>query len=284
MPEDRNFDYMPTRKLDVGINPTQFGQNFGENRSATVVPATPIPPTFKPAEGIQQMGAVSVPQPTMYMTALPSTEKPQELGAALHTRCKQLGVSVFFNGPSPVRSLGFVSAIAGEGKTFLARLTAESMAEDNGFPVTLLECNWENPTLSSAYNLGPGPGLSDWLLGRCDLSMIRRQVTGRLTIIPAGDGSYNPTQLLRAFQQRGVYSVLANPDEVLIIDLPATVTTAYGPLAAHLAESLILVVRMGVTPEPFVVEATNYLKGLHVHGVILNQVATRIPRWLRRIL
>jgi Mrp family chromosome partitioning ATPase len=220
----------------------------------------------------------------MYMTALPSTSKPTELRHALRARCKRLGVALFSNGSTPVRSLGFASAIAGEGKTSLARLMAEAMAEDNGFPVVLLECNWENPTLGSAYNLRSGPGLSEWLLGQCELSAIRRQINSRLTVIPAGGSSYNTIQLLRIFQQRGADAVLTSPNEILIIDLPATVTTAYGPLAARLADALILVVRMGVTPEPFVIEACRYLKDLHVQGVIVNQITSRIPRWLRRIL
>lgn len=283
MTEDRNLSYMSTRKMDTATNGTAYPQHFEGIQKDFVNPATPLPASLTPTERVLQMDT-DVPEPTMYMTALPSTKKPRELGHALRTRCKQLGFSLFFNGPTSARSLGFASAIAGEGKTFLARLTAESMAEDSGFPVTLLECNWENPSLSSAYNLNPGFGLSDWLLGRCELSTIRRQVTNQLTVIPAGNGSYNATQLLRVFQQRGAYSVLAYPDEILIIDLPAVVTTAYGPLAARLADSLILVVHMGITPEPFVTEASHYLKDLQVHGVILNQVATRIPRWLRRIL
>lgn len=210
--------------------------------------------------------------------------KHKEEEKVLRTRCRQLGVSLFLPQQTAVRSLGFTSAIAGEGKTFLARLTAEVAAEDNGFPVTLLECNWENPMLSSAYNLASAPGLSEWLLGQCPLALIRRQVTSNLTVIPAGDSSYNAAQLLQAFYQKGTYSVLTDRREVLILDLPATVTTAYGPFAVQLADALILVVRMGVTPESFVIEALDYLKDLQVHGVIFNQVTSRIPRWLRRII
>ncbi len=68
------------------------------------------------------------------------------------------------------------------------------------------------------------------------------------------------------------------------MDLPAIVTTPYGPFAAHLVDTLILVVRMGVTPESFVIEAHNYLEDLPVHGVILNQVVSHLPRWLQRVL
>ena len=138
--------------------------------------------------------------------------------------------------------------------------------------------------LSSVYDLKAGPGLSEWLVGRCELAAIRRRVTNNLTVIPSGDSIYNATQLIRALQQRGVESVLAHPNEVLILDLPAVVTTAYGPFAARLADSLVLIVRMGITPENFIAEARQHLKDLQVHGIIFNQVNSRIPRWLRRIL
>jgi Mrp family chromosome partitioning ATPase len=228
--------------------------------------------------------AAKTTKPAVYVPSLPSAKRPKEVVRVLRTRCKQLGVSLFFQENTTVRSLGFTSAIAGEGKTFLAQLTAEVMAEDSDLPVVLLECNWENPMLSSMYNLAPSPGLSDWLLGRCSLEAIRRQVASNLTVIPAGDSVYSATKLLHKLQQRGTDSVLTSPDEILIVDLPATVTTDYGPFAAQLVDELILVIRMGVTPEAFVTEACNYLKDVHVYGVIFNQVTSRIPRWLRRIL
>src|SRR5437762_4190301 len=233
---------------------------------------TPLPP------------ALNAPDHSMYLAAIPSTKRQLDAKDVLRARCRQLGVSVFFQENTSVRSLGFTSAIPGEGKTFLAKLTAEVMAEENDVPVTLIECNWEHPTLSEAYNLTPGPGLSDLLLGRCPLGAVRRQVRKNLTVIPAGDDVSSAAKLLRELQQKGVYNLMSSPDEVLILDLPATTTTAYGPLAAHLADALILVVRMGVTPEPFVAEACNYLKYLPVQGIILIQVLSRIPSWLRRIL
>jgi protein-tyrosine kinase len=213
-----------------------------------------------------------------------SSKRATEEARMLRIRCKQVCVSTFFQGHSPVRSLGFTSAIHGEGKSFLARLSAEAMAEDTSTPVTLLECNWEHPMLSTAFNLMPGPGLAEWLFEDCSLAAIRRQVSHNFTVIPAGDSKNNTIGLLRAFQQRGALDVLTRPGEVLIIDLPSITTTTYGQLAARLVDSIILVVHMGVTPESLVTEAGNMLKDLPVQGVIFNQVTNRTPRWLRQIL
>jgi Mrp family chromosome partitioning ATPase len=288
MPEDSSISYLPTKKINVvksEVTPNEAGPTelLGTNRVPNATPEIPVVKNFTPTRNALSP-SVDVSEPTMLMTTLPSTRRPKDLEQALRTRCKQLGFSLFFHDHGSVRTLGFTSAIPGEGKTFMARLIAEVMAEDSGVPVTLLDCNWENPALSSAYNLVPNPGLADWLLGRCPLEAIRRQVTSNLTVIPAGDSSYNAAQLLRVLHQRGAGSVLTNPNELLVIDLPATVTTAYGPFAAQLADSLILVVRMGVTPESFVKEACTSLKDLHMHGIVFNQVTSRIPRWLRRIL
>jgi Mrp family chromosome partitioning ATPase len=228
--------------------------------------------------------SVDMPESVRCVPSQPLTGQPKEEAEVLRTRCRQLGVSLFLPQHASMRSLGFTSAIAGEGKTFLARLTAEVMAEDNGFPVTLLECNWENPTLSSVYKLASGPGLSEWLLDQCPLEAIRRRVASNLAVIPAGGSIDNATRLLQKLQQKDIHSVLTNPNEILLVDLPATVTTAYGPFAAQLVDTLILVVHMGVTPESYVAEACHYLKNSHVHGIIFNQVASRIPHWLRRIL
>jgi Mrp family chromosome partitioning ATPase len=228
--------------------------------------------------------SIDTPESASYVPSQPPTGQPKKEAEVLRTRCRQLGVSLFFQLHASIRSLGFTSAIAGEGKTFLARLTAEVMAEDNGCPVTLLECNWENPALNSVYKLASGPGLSEWLLDRCPLEAIRRQVTGSLTVIPAGDSIDNATRLLQKLQQRDIHSVLTNPNEILLVDLPAAITTAYGPFAAQLVDTLILVVHMGVTPESYVAEACHYLKNSHVHGIIFNQADSHIPHWLQRIL
>ncbi|MBE3560373.1 MAG: CpsD/CapB family tyrosine-protein kinase [Ktedonobacteraceae bacterium] len=202
----------------------------------------------------------------------------------LRTRCGQLGTSLFFHERAAVRSLGFTSAIDGEGKSFLARLAAEAMAEDNNVPVTLLECNWEHPDLENLFGLKRGAGLAEWLRGDCGLEAIRQQVSHNLTVIPAGEDRHDAIRLLQQFRQKGVLNVLAHPDEVLIVDLPSVVMTAYGPLAASLVEALVIVVRAGVTPDSLVAEACANLKDLRVHGIILNQVESRIPRWLRQLL
>src|SRR5579864_3234410 len=172
MPENTSASYIPAKKMNVVTNGATPVQQFVGVQKATVTPGRPPAMSVRSTEKVVPP-SVGIPQSAMYMPALPSTNRPKELVQELRTRCKQLGVSLFFQGETAVRSLGFTSAIGGEGKSFLARLTAEVMAENSSAPVTLLECNWENPILSSIYNLPLAPGLSEWLSGQCSLEAIR---------------------------------------------------------------------------------------------------------------
>jgi len=203
---------------------------------------------------------------------------------ALQERCRQLCLSLFLRDRTPVQSLGFTSSITGEGKSFLAVIMANVLAGDASEPVVLLECNWEHPCFHEYFGIAPEPGLAEWLRGECSESAIRHEVGSNLTVIPAGNGKQDAVRLLQQIRQRGLPDVFARSKELLIVDLPPVATCAYGSLAASLVESLIIVIRSGVTTEPMLAEANAQLKDLPVYGAILNQVESRIPRWIRQLL
>lgn len=205
--------------------------------------------------------------------------------SALQERCRQLCLSLFFREHAPVRSLGFTSATAGEGKSFLTTVMASVLAKDVSNPVTLLECNWEHPSLHEQFGIPSTPGVAEWLRGDCDETAIRHRIDPNLTVIPAGEGRPDAVKLAQRLRQQGLLAAFTNsPNELLVVDLPAIVTCAYGSLLASLVESLIIVVRAGVTTDRMLVETCAQLKDRPVEGVILNQVASRIPRWIRQVL
>ncbi len=200
-------------------------------------------------------------------------------------QCRQLYLSIFFRKHAPVRSLGFTSSIPGEGKSFLAMVMAEVLANDSSSPVTLVECNWEHPNLAEYFGFLAAPGLAEWLRNECSEVHIRYQVSQKLTIIPAGNGKQDAVKLLQQIPLRGgLVNTLASSNELLIVDLPAIATTGYGSLAASLVESLLVVVRAGVTPDPQIAETCRQLKDLPVEGIILNQVKSKTPGWIQQLL
>jgi Mrp family chromosome partitioning ATPase len=191
---------------------------------------------------------------------------------------------LFFAEPNPVRSLGFTSAVVGEGKTLLAWLLSHAMATHTNRHVVLVECDWDRPTFSTDLNLPASPGLAEYLSGTSERTEIRYEVLPNLTVVPAGVGDGNPVTALAALQEEQLYDRIADPGELVIVDLPSILGSYYGALAAQAAESLVLVVRAAGTPSSLVMRARGELRQQRVEGIILNQVHTRVPRWLQSLL
>lgn len=247
--------------------------------------------------------SVETPAPLFLSDAAPATQAPQKLTkkgkqappqpinkrAEAHAemfrkRCRQFCLTTFFRENSPVGSLGFTSSIDGEGKSFLSAMTAQILAEDSNSPVTLLECNWDRPRLHEYFGFPPTPGFAEWLREECSETAIRHNVSHNLTVIPAGDSKRAPVKLLQKVRQNSFLNTLALANELLIVELPAIITTGYGSLAASLVQSIIIVVRAGVTPDGLIAETCSQLKDLPVDGIFLNQIESKIPQWIRRII
>ncbi len=246
---------------------------------------TPLPP--------------SLPTPS-YPVSVPSVKLPQKKGKlqkvdekvkqdavlvqTIREQCRQLCVSLFFREQSPIHSLGFTSSLRGEGKSFLALLAASELAKDSSEPVTLLECNWENPYFHRHFGFAPTPGLAEWLRGECSEMAIRHQVGDNLTVISAGNGHRDAVKLLQHIQRKKLQNIFGCTGELLVVDLPPIMTSAYGVLAANNVETLVVVVRAGVTPGALVAEACAQLKDASVYGLLLNQVRSQVPRWMRQLM
>ena len=202
--------------------------------------------------------------------------------ALLQRQCLKMALGIFAT--AQVRSLGFTSAIAGEGKTFLASATAAALAGKANRPVVLVDCNWEHPSLHTLYNLPDSPGLAEWARGECELSQIRHQVAPMLTVIPAGMALGDAINITRKLSAHSIDSLLTDMNEVLIADMPAVLTSSYGSQLAHELDAVTLVVRARATWDSFVAEAQHELEEAQLEGVILNATQSRIPRWIQRML
>ncbi len=254
-----------------------------DNTPALIAPATTLPaPRAMPAS--PEKGGKSGKRQKQKTTTEPVGKRAQLHAYMTQERCRHLCLSIFFREQTTVRSLGFTSSINGEGKSFLALTSARALARDNDVPVTLLECNWEHPSVHEYAGIALTPGLAEYLRGEANERAIRYQVESNLTIIPAGNGKQDAVKLIQQLRKQGSLDSLLLPDELFIVDLPPVVTTAYGALVASLVDALIVVVRAHVTPGAMIAETYTQLKDLPVEGLLLNQVESHIPRWLHHLL
>jgi protein-tyrosine kinase len=163
-------------------------------------------------------------------------------------------------------------------------MAASVLASDFAEPVTVVECNWERPSIADHLGLTSTPGLAEWLRQECDEREIRYQVAPELTVIPAGDGLRDGAKLCRRMHDTHALDTLGTGGGFLVVELPAMVTCPYGRLAATMVEALVVVARWGTTSEQQLAETCAQLDDLSVAGVLLNRERSRIPGWLRRIL
>ncbi|HEX8982186.1 MAG TPA: hypothetical protein VF792_05410 [Ktedonobacterales bacterium] len=215
--------------------------------------------------------------------ALP--KRSMEKALALQDECLKLALPLFYRQRDPVHSLGFTSAVAGEGKTLLSVLTSGALANNTGRPVTLIECHWDHPSLHHYFGIPANPGLADWLRLTHNHAEVITRVHDHLSVIPAGNGQRDAITLMQTLWERGLTQLTDGEDDrIVIVDLPPVVNSAGGLLAAHIPDALMVVVCAGITPRSLVAKANQAMAGLPVEGVVLNQTHSRLPRWLQNIL
>jgi Mrp family chromosome partitioning ATPase len=188
--------------------------------------------------------------------------------------------------------LGITSAIAGEGKTTIASGLAAALAEDGallGFgrePDTtlLIECNGGSPPEDpriDASSPGTGPGLIQVLRGECGIDAAI-QATGveRLAILPLGEPMHNFPLAIRTAALPEVIAQLRPRFGLIILDLPAVLSSTDTQVLSRLADQIVLVVRAGVTPAKLVRQALDELGEERLLGVVLNDSRSDLPAWL----
>lgn len=176
-------------------------------------------------------------------------------------------------------TIGITSAISGEGRTTIAHGLAQTLAVDLDVPVTLIEVDLERPSLAPVFGITPAPGLCEVLRGECGLDEVLRAVSDNLSIVTTGAVGPDSARLLRQLPLRDPFHSPQSPLGVLILDLPPIINHSYSPLAASVADAIVLVVRAGVTPADVVREAITRLEDRPPQGVVFNGPVSSLPSW-----
>jgi Mrp family chromosome partitioning ATPase len=195
--------------------------------------------------------------------------------------------------------LGFTSALAGEGVTFVSRTVASVMAHDSRQRVCLIDLNWgsqgeahrgrkgKRRRRASEDATGEVPvGLADVLRRDASLRDVMLETEDpNLTLVPAGRATPAEGQVFaRSERLAQVLTVLERHTDTLILDLPPVLVSSAAIPLARLAGSVALVVRQGVTTDAQVRAALDHLSPTASAGVVLNRASSRIPRPLLRRL
>jgi receptor protein-tyrosine kinase len=144
-----------------------------------------------------------------------------------------------------------VSALPGEGKTFVAMNLAMSIAMEVDHSVLLVDADVLRPAVLGRYGVDSAPGLLDVLSDpSIDLAdvMLRTNVP-KLNLLPAGTASLKSTELLASDAMERLLDELAAKyaDRIVVFDAPPLIPTTESRVLASRVGQVVMVVEADAT-------------------------------------
>jgi capsular exopolysaccharide synthesis family protein len=166
------------------------------------------------------------------------------------------------------------SALAGEGKSFVALNLAASLAR-GGARVLLVDADLNKPSLHDALRLDGRGGILDCLTGKTAFeTSIRATGLPGLSLVPAGGAAAGAAPELFTHPRMREFIAAAKAAYVrdyVVIDCAPALTRVEAQIVARLADALVMVVAANRTPRHSVARALNRLAGCAVAGLVLNR-------------
>ncbi len=178
----------------------------------------------------------------------------------------------------PPRSLTFVSAEPGEGKTTVASNLSISLAQ-LGKRVLLIDGDMRRPCVHKLFNIEENSGgLVTFLTGEEGWShLVRPTGVANLDCLICGPVPPNPSELLSSDRMMTLMFEAMREYQFVLIDAPPLLNVTDGRILATMVDGALLVVRGGYTPQELVQRAQLHVRdvGAHLIGVVLNDVDVR---------
>ena len=199
--------------------------------------------------------------------------------SALSEAFRGLRTSVLLSSAGrPPRSLTFVSAEPGEGKTTVAGNLAISLAQ-LGKRVLLVDGDMRRPCVHKLFNIEDyGAGLVNFLAGEDGWShLVRPTGVPNLDCLICGPVPPNPSELLSSERMQQLLVEAMREYPFVLIDAPPLLNVTDGRILATMVDGVVLVVRGGITPHELAQQAQFHVRdvGARLIGVVLNDVDVR---------
>jgi capsular exopolysaccharide synthesis family protein len=202
------------------------------------------------------------------VVALDAESAPAEQYRALRTRIAHADTG------GPTNLLLITSPGRGEGKTITAANLALTMAQEYQQRVCVVDADLRHPRMHAMFGLPATPGLADVLAGRAALEDALVTVENyHITVLPAGDAGAHPAELLGSMGMRRMLDTLRSQFDRVVIDAPSAAPLADVGILTPLVDSVLLVVRAGVTSKPAIQQAVQAIDQIKLLGVVLNEAA-----------
>jgi capsular exopolysaccharide synthesis family protein len=140
------------------------------------------------------------------------------------------------------------SSISGEGKSFVSLNLSIALAFTSRKTI-ILELDMRKPKIAHALKLkNPGKGISDYLLGRVDVTEIIQPTSiADLFVITSGSKVNHPSDLLERKRLKELISYLQENYDDIMIDSPPIHLVADAAVISRLSHVTLFIIRQGYT-------------------------------------
>lgn len=171
----------------------------------------------------------------------------------------------------PPRTLLVTSMAPKEGKTAttanLARILAQSEKK-----VLIIDCDMRRPRIHSLFSQPNAYGLSNYLTGDREQSLVRTLPDEQLSLITAGSIPPNPAELLNSKGMEQLLQSVLKAYDFVLLDSPPIQSVTDSLTLSRLVDGTVLVVRSGKTTYDTLDNGMKKMREVNAHllGFVLN--------------
>jgi protein-tyrosine kinase len=170
-----------------------------------------------------------------------------------------------------LKKLLVTSALPKEGKSFTSANLAQVLVRQHGRRVLLIDADLRGPRLYQMLGTTAGPGLSDYLQGKCDeFSIMQRGALEGLFFIPSGTNIDDPAELVGNGRLKLLLQRIEPLFDWIVIDSPPAVAVSDASVLAKACDGVLMVVRSNSTPFDAARRAREEFPEQMLVGVVLN--------------
>lgn len=171
----------------------------------------------------------------------------------------------------PLKKVLITSTIPQEGKSMISANLACALAHGSDAKVLLMEGDLRRPSLSQMFGIQKQRGIYEWLHEGSDpTANIYRLNDAGLWILPAGDASSNPIELLQSQRLPDLMDRISPWFDWIIIDSPPILPLADTSVWIRLADGVLLVTRQGTTEKRQLTKGLEALETDKLIGALVN--------------
>lgn len=170
------------------------------------------------------------------------------------------------------QSIMFTAANSGEGKS-TALMSLANYLQSIRAKVVVVDANTSSPSLATIAGTNSSPGYAEIMAGAVDITKGIYKDGNGLTVIPAGNTSSYPVDLLASESFQRMMTNLKSQYDFVLIDCAPLLKTTDAEIISGLADQVVLVIEWAKTPKKQLKKVAEILRqyAKETPNVILNK-------------